>query len=60
MTYAELIKLLEPYADKKVFFNGYENRVNTEVHFEVNNDEVVIISRDWGKEEVEATIKKYD
>ena len=33
MTYAELIKLLEPYADKEVFFDGYENTTTTEVHF---------------------------
>ena len=29
MTYADLIKLLEPYADKEVFFNGYENNWET-------------------------------
>ena len=56
MTYADLIKLLEPYADKEVFFNGYDNTANTEVHFYAGIDEPMLtLSRRWGKDEV--TIK---
>ena len=56
MTYADLIKLLEPYADKEVFFNGYENRTNTEVHFYAGmNEPILELPRRWGKDEV--TIK---
>ena len=56
MTYAELIKLLEPYAGKEVFFNGYENTTTTEVHFYAGaNEPILELSRRWGKDEV--TIK---
>ena len=56
MTYAELIKLLEPYADKEVFFDGYENTTTTEVHFYAGaNEPILELSRRWGKDEV--TIK---
>lgn len=56
MTYADLIKLFEPYADKEVFFNGYDNTTNAEVHFYAGTYEPVLtLSRRYGKDEV--TIK---
>ena len=57
MTYADLIKLLEPYTNEEVFFDGYENRTNTEVEFYCTGGikPILVLSRTWEKDEV--TIK---
>lgn len=52
MTYADLIKLLEPHANEKVFFNGYENREDTEVHFYTGGMSILILNRRYGKDDV--------
>ena len=52
MTYADLIKLLEPHADEEVFFNGYEDRNDTEVHFYAGGLPILILNRRYGKDEV--------
>ena len=51
MTYADLIKVFEPYADEEMYFNGYENRTNTEVEFYCAGGikPILVLSRTWGK-----------
>lgn len=52
MTYADLIKLLEPHANEKVFFDGYDNMEYTEVHFYTGGMSILILNRRYGKDEV--------
>ena len=53
MKYAELIEKLKPYADKEVFFKGYDFKEITEVDFYANDDEICTLSRERGKDKVE-------
>lgn len=52
MTYADLIKLLESYADEEVFFNGYDEGKETKVHFYAGGLPIFILNRQYGKDEV--------
>ena len=52
MKYEEIIKLLEPHAKEEVFFNGYEDRQDTAVHFYADGVLLFCLSRKYGQDEV--------
>lgn len=58
MTYADLIKLLEPYADQEVHFVGYGMPEDTEVIFISEDSPFLQLKRRWGKDEVKVKITK--
>ena len=53
MTYGELIEKLKPYADKEIFFTGYELFETTRVDFSAGDEFLFTIARRWGKDEVQ-------
>ena len=55
MTYADLIKKLEPYKDGELFFDGYDERDHTEVIFYIGDEAFLKLSRKWGKDDIKTS-----
>jgi len=55
LLYADLIKKFEPYKDREVGFDGYDERDHTEVIFYIGDEAFLKLSRKWGKDDIETS-----